>query len=121
MITSSLSEIELLINSLLLSNNLITNIFTLSLHDALPISFAQTLGARVEWQRGPESRVFEALERFELDVAIGGFTIEDRKSTRLNSSHLVISYAVFCLKKNREYINRQCFVTLLRLSHLCYR
>src|SRR5256885_8867593 len=33
-----------------------------------------------------------------LDLALG-----DRKSTRLNSSHLVISYAVFCLKKRKEY------------------
>src|SRR5205807_3168987 len=32
-----------------------------------------------------------------------GFTAVDRKSTRLNSSHLVSSYAVFCLKKNRRY------------------
>src|SRR5256885_11063782 len=32
--------------------------------------------------------------------------IEDRKSTRLNSSHLVISYAVFCLKKNKRSIQR---------------
>src|SRR5256885_4533008 len=31
----------------------------------------------------------------------------DRKSTRLNSSHLVISYAVFCLKKKKPYIKRQ--------------
>src|SRR5256885_8722086 len=31
-----------------------------------------------------------------------GAVLEDRKSTRLNSSHLVISYAVFCLKKNRR-------------------
>src|SRR2546426_6526553 len=32
-----------------------------------------------------------------------GFGIEDRKSTRLNSSHLVISYAVFCLKKKKKH------------------
>src|SRR5688500_19617217 len=32
---------------------------------------------------------------------------EDRKSTRLNSSHLVISYAVFCLKKKKESVNRK--------------
>src|SRR2546426_6897685 len=31
----------------------------------------------------------------------------DRKSTRLNSSHLVISYAVFCLKKKKDYIDRR--------------
>src|SRR2546426_6556233 len=36
----------------------------------------------------------------------------DRKSTRLNSSHLVISYAVFCLKKkNKEYSDRHCCAT----------
>src|SRR5256885_12872904 len=35
-----------------------------------------------------------------LRMAVGG--IEDRKSTRLNSSHLVISYAVFCLKKKKK-------------------
>src|SRR5256885_8718054 len=33
--------------------------------------------------------------------AVTGYSLGDRKSTRLNSSHLVISYAVFCLKKNR--------------------
>src|SRR5256885_11157209 len=32
---------------------------------------------------------------------------EDRKSTRLNSSHLVISYAVFCLKKKKKYMNKR--------------
>src|SRR5256885_11758048 len=35
-------------------------------------------------------------------IPFGAFNITDRKSTRLNSSHLVISYAVFCLKKNNE-------------------
>src|SRR5256885_8093881 len=33
--------------------------------------------------------------------------MEDRKSTRLNSSHLVISYAVFCLKKKKKYTRRR--------------
>src|SRR4051812_49762351 len=33
---------------------------------------------------------------------------EDRKSTRLNSSHMSISYAVFCLKKKINYVNRDC-------------
>src|ERR1022692_1045982 len=60
-----------------------TEIYTLSLHDALPICYS---GAD-NWQ------------------TIGGngstATIADRKSTRLNSSHLVISYAVFCLKKKK--------------------
>src|SRR2546426_6906278 len=35
----------------------------------------------------------------EAKEVIGGYAMRDRKSTRLNSSHLVISYAVFCLKK----------------------
>src|SRR5256885_2193872 len=34
----------------------------------------------------------------------------DRKSTRLNSSHLVISYAVFCLKKKKNYTHTYCFI-----------
>lgn len=37
-------------------------------------AFAQSLGARVEWRRGSESELFEALEKFELDLAVGGFT-----------------------------------------------
>src|SRR5256885_10209882 len=42
---------------------------------------------------------------FSLDqrISIRGFGARDRKSTRLNSSHLVISYAVFCLKKIRTH------------------
>lgn len=39
-------------------------------------AFAQSLGARVEWHPGSESTLFEALEKFELDVAIGGFTAD---------------------------------------------
>src|SRR5205807_3307443 len=40
-----------------------------------------------------------------VDTLMGaGFTVKDRKSTRLNSSHLVISYAVFCLKKKKKKI-----------------
>src|SRR5256885_8835208 len=37
-----------------------------------------------------------------VEVALDDFLLEDRKSTRLNSSHLVISYAVFCLKKKNN-------------------
>src|SRR2546426_8313926 len=44
------------------------------------------------------SEFFEAFENFATQVVI-----QDRKSTRLNSSHLVISYAVFCLKKKKKY------------------
>src|SRR6516162_2372648 len=67
-----------------------TEIYTLSLHDALPIS------ARI--RRGP----VPAPAPYGVPVVRG-----DRKSTRLNSSHLVISYAVFCLKKkNKRMLSR---------------
>src|SRR5690348_17573199 len=71
-----------------------TEIYTLSLHDALPIS---PPGRR----RGPAHphRVGPAhLPRPARGAAAG----RDRKSTRLNSSHPSISYAVFCLKKKTE-------------------
>src|SRR6202011_1596649 len=63
-----------------------TEIYTLSLHDALPISYL--LGQEEYADR--ESYPFPSLVLLDLD----------RKSTRLNSSHRCISYAVFCLKKN---------------------
>src|SRR5256885_2589403 len=66
-----------------------TEIYTLSLHDALPISNGGTTPDLIELYNYGTSSV---------DLSGIGLT-EDRKSTRLNSSHLVISYAVFCLKK----------------------
>src|SRR5256885_3163596 len=70
-----------------------TEIYTLSLHDALPISQCRQL-ERLEFGfRARRLRVHQRLP----DPAAG--VAQDRKSTRLNSSHLVISYAVFCLKK----------------------
>src|SRR6266850_2877434 len=66
-----------------------TEIYTLSLHDALPI--CQACGNTTCW-------------RSALPVA---HRRADRKSTRLNSSHLVISYAVFCLKKKNKKMKSQ--------------
>src|SRR5256885_13323493 len=67
-----------------------TEIYTLSLHDALPISQCPCATPSASTRgREPESPRPWALES----------ALPDRKSTRLNSSHLVISYAVFCLKK----------------------
>src|SRR5215211_5165870 len=63
-----------------------TEIYTLSLHDALPI-FGQ--GQLLQMLEG------DPIELAKMILALG----EDRKSTLLNSSHTVISYAVFCLKK----------------------
>src|SRR5215475_14863048 len=62
-----------------------TEIYTLSLHDALPIYVR-----RPEWRSGGSHS-----RRCQPDI--------DRKSTRLNSSHVKISYAVFCLKKKKKH------------------
>src|SRR2546426_2494907 len=64
-----------------------TEIYTLSLHDALPIFTRLALR---------HSRQHDAHDHR------GHHRRRDRKSTRLNSSHLVISYAVFCLKKKKK-------------------
>src|SRR5256885_13143449 len=68
-----------------------TEIYTLSLHDALPILHVG------RFRRCPR-RVARLVADLVGDRAENA-AAEDRKSTRLNSSHLVISYAVFCLKK----------------------
>src|SRR5688500_19891994 len=46
-----------------------------------------------------------------------GWTTEDRKSTRLNSSHLVISYAVFCLKKKKKILIDKFIYKKIRTTH----
>src|SRR2546429_6101155 len=75
-----------------------TEIYTLSLHDALPISIASTS----TW--APPSSSSASPRRRSPKSS-------DRKSTRLNSSHGYISYAVFCLKKkNNEYTVKATFV-----------
>src|SRR5689334_23650848 len=79
-------------------------IYTLSLHDALPISPLQDHDAVVVGIGAPGETELEPAHaqrpRRLLDPA------EDRKSTRLNSSHSSISYAVFCLKKKRVAMKR---------------
>src|SRR5690625_6883372 len=78
-----------------------TELYTLSLHDALPISSHAprvepeplTSCARSARRRRGSDRVLW-IRRRRAD--------RDRKSTRLNSSHVAISYAVFCLKKKRK-------------------
>src|SRR2546430_7226940 len=88
-----------------------TEIYTLSLHDALPIfregvrtcdgrrtaqGRRQTTGHRCDGRSGCKSHG------------------RDRKSTRLNSSHSQISYAVFCLKKKKKYTKIFSHTTSLR-------
>src|SRR5688572_31835600 len=68
-----------------------TEIYTLSLHDALPISTG------IVRKYSPITR-WKADDKMKFSSEMG----EDRKSTRLNSSHSQISYAVFCLKKKKK-------------------
>src|SRR5690349_23936992 len=82
-----------------------SELYTLSLHDALPIytasrakasscSFRCATAERLRWRRRHEPFIVRAMER------------RDRKSTRLNSSHVENSYAVFCLKKKNSSGNQ---------------
>src|SRR5690606_42135342 len=98
-----------------------TEIYTLSLHDALPISKAykllpmQLVGnldllAKYAFGKSAAKRVelykkyLSVNDSHYLTWAIKNMVCwnQDRKSTRLNSSHVKISYAVFCLKKKRS-------------------
>src|SRR5699024_11657528 len=72
-------------------------IYTLSLHDALPICTGGT-GRKERQGRGAGRRPVSRHHDHE-------FCQGDRKSTRLNSSHVSISYAVFCLKKKNNIRN----------------
>src|SRR5437588_8043107 len=82
-----------------------TEIYTLSLHDALPICFCAGAAALIDLEsRSTRSR------------GAGSPTTEtDRKRTRLNSSHTVNSYAVFCLKK--KMITTICLVSPYALNY----
>src|SRR3712207_7959512 len=88
-----------------------TEIYTLSLHDALPIYEPlelpghPVLVARNDVQVGPPALASPALgERDPRRLGVHDRLV-DRKSTRLNSSHANISYAVFCLKKKKQEHN----------------
>src|SRR5438445_9028737 len=81
-----------------------TEIYTLSLHDALPISGRDEMPSIDQTMKQGESleeHLLWQLALSPLDKA------EDRKSTRLNSSHANISYAVFCLKKKKKKKKKQ--------------
>src|SRR5258707_11617664 len=98
-----------------------TEIYTLSLHDALPIYFKLA---------GFSCRIDDAAFDIMHDVHAGhraaesrdaqqsrapiGNGAEDRKSTRLNSSHANISYAVFCLKKKKTRL----YVRTILISYI---
>src|SRR5437899_9036064 len=97
----------------LLNDTATTDIDTLSLHDALPISSISTTRkeymtiGKVRHGRGAARIVVDARTLRGDPGGVASYTEalieQDRKSTRLNSSHLGISYAVFCLKKKKKY------------------
>src|SRR5699024_12529533 len=111
----------LLILFLFFLNHPATTVFySLSLHDALPIFFSITLLGKLFSRRvaepviqplGSYTGIFTGLIIFSLD----------RKSTRLNSSHVSISYAVFCLKIIEYYLISvilNFIYLILRFMHL---
>src|SRR3989442_10120782 len=85
-----------------------TEIYTLSLHDALPICRERHVHAVL-------ACVFEQVLD-QLVRVFGAFTV-DRKSTRLNSSHVRISYAVFCLKKKKKRMCKSTYDIMNNSSH----
>src|SRR2546422_4726149 len=94
---SLLSSSSLVFSFFFFNDTATTEIYTLSLHDALPISRGPLAAAR----RGRRLAAAPARDRRHAQTIPGG----DRKSTRLNSSHGYISYAVFCLKKKKKEIH----------------
>src|SRR5262245_62934446 len=92
--------------------------YTLSLHDALPICASAVADVTsptgftiqlvnqgdVDLSGFEVETMFAVTDRFTLEGSTGtaDYEMSDRKSTRLNSSHLGISYAVFCLKKKHD-------------------
>src|SRR2546430_13546799 len=97
-----------------------TEIYTLSLHDALPIYDVADHADRVASRLCGEpnaagQRVMDYQHRSGDLRCAGGFSdnpvLSDRKSTRLNSSHSQISYAVFCLKKKKRLLQVRIYIS----------
>src|SRR5437762_8587192 len=93
-------------------------IYTLSLHDALPISceFCTYMPSRsssppVSRSSSPPSSISPSMSS----------SVSDRKSTRLNSSHRCISYAVFCLKKKTAGLPLRGLLVSLEQRHRTHR
>src|SRR2546427_7663143 len=89
-----------------------TEIYTLSLHDALPILQLSLRRQRLRAQARPAAgHAPRDQEPEQLQEHAAGHRLRDpladRKSTRLNSSHSQISYAVFCLKKKKKTQRKQ--------------
>src|SRR5437870_8366985 len=89
-----------------------TELYTLSLHDALPIFAPRSIRRARSAPPAPSRPTSASGPTRSLDARA------DRKSTRLNSSHVAISYAVFCLKKKRPAFASLHFKTLHLLADL---
>src|SRR5258707_9035261 len=93
-----------------------TEIYTLSLHDALPISMilwalTRTLGSKAAPVPVTSAPPWMKIQTGSPSSSPSERTgVVDRKSTRLNSSHANISYAVFCLKKKNKNAEYRRFV-----------
>src|SRR3712207_7634532 len=94
-----------------------TEIYTLSLHDALPI-LSDPVRRETRNTSGAISRLSSRMTSDAITLSATRIALMiDRKSTRLNSSHANISYAVFCLKKKKQHY----FISDIPiLSHLVY-
>ena len=91
-----------------------TEIYTLSLHDALPICVCS---GQQRCRDGMAT--WPTPHNASLTSSVSHKSTPDRKSTRLNSSHTVSSYAVFCLKKKNVFSIANSFPSLV-LSHIIY-
>src|SRR5690625_7075456 len=82
--------------------------YVFSLHDALPIShqLGELLAAHRAEDLDPVGDPQAGRHLAQLPEVVLEILGEDRKSTRLNSSHVAVSYAVFCTQKNNVKINR---------------
>src|SRR5256885_11876618 len=72
------------------------------------VNFSRAIGVKAEYMYF--NLAFK--DSVQANQSVPGATghVQDRKSTRLNSSHLVISYAVFCLKKKKKTIHNICMI-----------
>src|SRR3989337_4019051 len=100
---TTLHRVQLLVFFFFFNDTATTEIYTLSLHDALPISRM--------------IRFFPRLQTAHWPLGV----LADRKSTRLNSSHGSISYAVFCLKKKKQYTRSTTTTCIAATSHATSR
>src|SRR5256885_10247507 len=104
-----MTRIQPIVSFFFFNDTATTEIYTLSLHDALPIwdgghGELDPVVPLDQRERLGDQRQHPQPEQVHLEDVERHHGV-DRKSTRLNSSHLVISYAVFCLKKKKNYVN----------------